>query len=133
MPDIVILGGNMAGVSTAHYLLRHVFPRLENEKLKYKIVLVSPSTHTFFTVGAPRVLTSKQVENDKVFASISEAFSQYKPSEFTFIQGEAVALNTSSKTVSIKGPSSNAEQPVRYDSLVIATGSKSVSTFEPYK
>ncbi|OBT52988.1 hypothetical protein VE04_08313 [Pseudogymnoascus sp. 24MN13] len=127
MHNIVILGGNWAGVSTAHYLLRHVLPLLRNEKSQYTVTLVSPSTQTFFNVGAPRALVSEKVANAKPFASILDAFSEYKSSEFTFIQGEAVGVDGSAKTVSLKSVVTSDRQLIRYDSLVIATGSTSAS------
>lgn len=52
MHNIVILGANFAGTSTAHYLLRHVLPRLDDldvsSKNHYRITLISPSDHTFW-------------------------------------------------------------------------------------
>lgn len=126
MYNIVILGGNWAGVSTAHYLLRHVLPLLRNEKSQYTVTLVSPSTQTFYNVGAPRALVSEKVANAKPFASILDAFGEYKSSEFTFIQGEAVGVDGSAKTVSLKSVMTSDSQLIRYDSLVIATGSTSV-------
>jgi apoptosis-inducing factor 2 len=132
MHNIVILGGNFAGVSTAHYLLRHVLPLLTNEKSQYKVTLVSPSDHTFFKIGAPRVLVPEKVPTDKPFASIPDAFSQYKSSEFTFIQGEAVGLDGSAKTVSVKSAVKPDDLLIPYDSLVIATGTTSVRRVSPY-
>jgi NADH dehydrogenase FAD-containing subunit len=132
MHNIVILGGNFAGVSTAHYLLRHILPLLNNKNSQYKVTLVSPSDHTFYKVGAPRVLASEEVPVVKPFASIPDAFSSYKTSEFTFVQGEAVGLDESAKTVSIKGAVKSDELLIRYDSLVIATGTTSVRRVSPY-
>lgn len=126
MHNIVILGGNFAGVSTAHYLLRHVFPLLKN-KTEYKVTLVSPSDHTFFKIGAPRALvSSEKVPADKPFASIRNAFSDYKASEFSFIQGEAVGVDEAIRTVSVRTSGLAKEISVLYDSLVIATGTTSV-------
>lgn len=127
MHNIVILGGNFAGVSTAHYLLRHVFPLLKGEKTEYKVTLVSPSDHTFFKIGAPRALvSSEKVSADKPFASIPNAFSNYKSSEFSFVQGEAVGVDEATRTVSVRTSGLAKEISVLYDSLVIATGTTSV-------
>jgi NADH dehydrogenase FAD-containing subunit len=130
MHNITILGGNFAGVSTAHYLLRHVLPLLNStnsDKLEYKVTLISPNDHTFFKVGAPRALSSPEIPLDKTFASIPGAFSNYKTSEFTFIQGEAVQLDEATKSISVHGPGENKNISVQYDSLVIATGTTSTS------
>jgi NADH dehydrogenase FAD-containing subunit len=129
MHNIVVLGGNFAGVSTAHYLLLHVLPLLNStigDKSGYKVTLIAPNDHTFFKVGAPRALSSPDIPLEKTFASIPSAFSHYKTSEFTFIQGEAVQLDDATKTISVNsGDIKNT--PVHYDSLVIATGTTSVS------
>lgn len=126
MHNIVVLGGNWAGVSTAHYVLRHVLPPLRNEDSQYTVTLVSPSTQTFFNVGAPRAFVSQKVANTKPFASIVDAFGEYKSSEFTFIQGKAESVDGLAKTVSIKSVVTSNYQLIQYDSLVIATGSISV-------
>ncbi|KAL3263499.1 hypothetical protein ABHI18_001700 [Aspergillus niger] len=126
MHSIVILGGNFAGVSTAQYLLKHVLPVVKNEESQYKVTLVSPSAQTFFKVAVPRVLVSDKVPNDKLFASIPNAFRQYNSDDFTFIQGEAVGLDETAKTVSIKSVGA-ADRLIGYHSLVIATGTTSPS------
>ncbi|KAH8799050.1 hypothetical protein F5884DRAFT_132142 [Xylogone sp. PMI_703] len=130
MHSIVILGGNFSGISTAHYLLRHVTPSLkstDSESPAFKVTLVSPSNHTFFKIGAPRVLASIEISADKPFASIQNAFSNYHPSEFEFIQGEAVALQEATKTVSVNTTTASQLVLVQYDFLVIATGMTSPS------
>jgi NADH dehydrogenase FAD-containing subunit len=130
MKNIVILGGNFAGVSTAHYLLRHVLPSLHSTggaSSAYKVTLVSPSDHTYFKISAPRVLITDKLPIDLIFGSIPDAFSQYKSSEFSFIQGEAIGVDEVAKTVSIRGVGKGETTSVQYDSLVIATG----ATAEP--
>jgi NADH dehydrogenase FAD-containing subunit len=130
MHNIVILGGNFSGVSTAHYLLRHVLPSLNStasESPAFKVTLVSPSDRTFFKIGAPRVLASTKISVDKPFASIPDAFSHYEASEFSFNQGEAVAVDEAAKTVSIRSTATSHLDLLQYDSLVIATGMTSPS------
>ena len=127
MHNIVILGGNFSGVSTAHYLLRHVLPNLNSntEKQSYKVTLISPSDHTFFKVGAPRALVgTSKAELHAPFTSIAEHFSSYPASTFTFILGSAIALDAATKTITVK---TEKEESVQYDSLVIATGTTSNS------
>ena len=125
MHNIVVLGGNFAGVSAAHYILRHVLPLLNNEKSAYKVTLISPSDHTFFKVGVPRALVSSP-DLERPFASIPDALQNYKPSEFSFIQGEAVGVDETTKTVSVKSTGNSKDSSTQYDSLVIATGTTSV-------
>lgn len=127
MPSIVVLGGNFAGVSTAHYLLRYVLPAFNTgEKAQLNVTLISPSDHTFFKVGAPRALVSNElIPLDQPFTSIPDSFGGYKPSEFTFIQGEAARIDERGKTVLVKPATEDQETTIKYDTLVIATGMKS--------
>lgn len=125
--NIVILGGNFAGASTAHYLLRHVLPLLDStdSKATYKVTLVSPSDHTFFKVGAPRALMAgSKTDLLKPFTSLPEAFASYPTSTFTFILGSAIGLDEKTQTVTIK---TEKEETLHYDSLIIATGTSSKS------
>lgn len=132
MHNIVILGGNFAGLSTAHYLLRHVLPLLndstKSEKPAYKVTFVSPSSHTFFNIAAPRALISAEVVSlDKSFFSIAEGFSQYDQKQFEFVQGKATLVDETSRIVSVSGPDDSPITSVQYDSLIIATGTTSPS------
>lgn len=131
MHNIVILGGNLSGAPTAHYLLRHVLPLLNpanGGKLQYTVTLVSPSDHTFFKIGAPRALLSADKSlYDKPFASIPNGFSGYDSSIFDFVQGEAVKVDEATKTVSVKLTNDSKQISVQYNSLVIATGTTSSS------
>lgn len=127
MHNIVILGGNFSGVNTAHYLLRHVLPLLNSntDKTAYKVTLVSPSDHTFYKVGAPRALVgSNKTELNAVFSSITEGFSSYPTSTFTFILGSATAVDAATQTITIQNEK---QETLHYDSLIIATGTTSNS------
>lgn len=130
MHNIVIIGGNFGGVTTAHYLLRHVFPSLNagSDKRSYKVTLISPSDHTYFKIVAPRALVSPEpIAPEAPFGSIRDGFAKYDKDEFTFIQGEAIGVDEVAKTVSVKSPGDSANSSVPYDSLVIATGTTSSS------
>ncbi|OBT38733.1 hypothetical protein VE00_11003 [Pseudogymnoascus sp. WSF 3629] len=131
MHNIVILGGNLSGVPTAHYLLRHVLPllnRANGDKSQYTVTLISPSDHTFFKIGAPRALLSTDKSlYDKPFASIPSGFKNYDSSIFNFVQGEAVKVDEATKTVSVKLNNDAKVIVVQYNSLVIATGTTSSS------
>lgn len=127
--NITILGGNFAGLSIAHYLLRHTIPALEasNESTKYKITLITPSTHFFFKVGAPRLLSPKLAPIDKAFIPIADGFKDYPADRFHFVQGEATALDQEKKTISVTLTETGETTTVTYDSLVLATGTTSNS------
>lgn len=126
MHDIVILGANFAGTSTAHYLLRHVLPHLNSSsKNSYKVTLISPSDHTFFKIAAPRATQGTTKEQlQKPFYSIPDAFASYPAESFTFILGKAVGLNEETQTLTIK---TEKEETVHYDTMIIATGTTSNS------
>lgn len=127
--NIVVLGANFAGIPTAHYLLRHVLPPLNSMGVgTYIVTLVSPSTHFFFKVGAPRALTSAEaVPLDQSFRSIPEAFKDYDPDHFTFVQGEAVGIDELDKRVMVKLSRNESVTGLKYASLIIATGTTSKS------
>ena len=126
MHDIIILGGNHSGVRTAHYLLRNIIPLLNSARSateQFKVTLVSTSDHTYFNIGAPRVIASpEKTPTDSLFWSIPKGFEQYKSSEFTFIHGEAVGVNEDEKTVSVKSPGTANTMHIPYAVLVVATG-----------
>jgi NADH dehydrogenase FAD-containing subunit len=126
MHNIVVLGSNYAGASIAHYLLRHVIPLLNSSSdttEHFKVTIISPSDHTYFTVGAPRVISSpEKVPAEKLFVSITKAFGKYKSSEFTFVLGEAVGINEEEKTISVNNAGAEDTTAIPYDALVVATG-----------
>ena len=126
--EFVILGANFAGISTAHYLLRHTIPSLShfNPSIHYHVTLVSPSTHMFWKIGAPRTLASPTlIPITKAFLPIAEAFRDYSSEEYTFVQGSAVGLDAKQKLVTIND--GNKSISVSYSTLILATGTSSTS------
>ncbi|TID22761.1 FAD/NAD(P)-binding domain-containing protein [Venturia nashicola] len=108
--NIIILGGSFAGISVAHAFLRKTYDELSrqyesNTKIKaprFRVILVSPSTHFFWNIAAPRALVSpKSVPHSKSFTPILEAFEDYPEGRFTFIQGTASALDTNACKVDV--------------------------------
>src|ERR1700761_8178051 len=61
MKNIVILGGSYAGVSTAHRLLKQHAGRGP-----FKITLVSPNTHFYWNMAAPRGLLPGQFKDEQL-------------------------------------------------------------------
>jgi NADH dehydrogenase FAD-containing subunit len=129
MRNIVIVGGSFAGLGIGHYLLRHVVPRLNSTSTNaYKVTIISPSDRSFYKIASPRVLVKSDIISaDTAFYSIPDGFSEYNSSDFTFLHGVAVALDESTKAISVKLASSNETTFVTYDTLVIATGTTSKS------
>ncbi|KAI8628439.1 FAD/NAD(P)-binding domain-containing protein [Xylariaceae sp. FL1651] len=129
--QILIIGGSYAGVSTAHYLLKHVIPKLPDRE-SYQVVLISTSSQTMCRPAAPRALLSDtQFPQDKLFVSIPASFVQYGPDSFIFKQGTATALDHENRTVSVHlamtNDGSSTEVKITYYALVIATGASTPS------
>lgn len=129
--DIVVIGASYAGLGTAHYLLRHTIPALEkaNTPTKYKLTLISATTHFFHKVGAPRFLASPDLlPLSKGFLSISDGFKDYDKEQFELVIGTATALDEDKKTITVSDTySSSPPRTVNYTTLVLATGSSSTS------
>lgn len=123
--NIVVLGGSYAGLSAAHYFLKHIQPSLPRE-VTYHVYLINPSTHFYHRVGAPRATASSQLlPNSKVFHDIPAGFAGYSPDLFTFIQGKATTMDTQARTVTIRRTHGDNEENLAYHALVLATGTKS--------
>ena len=128
--NIVIVGANFGGISVAHYLLRHTIPLLEsqNGSNTYKVTLVSPSSHFFWKIGAPRILVNPDlIPFSKAFLAIEDGFREYSADRFSFVLGLATALDERQKTLTIESPKPQSSTSISYDSLVIATGTTSNS------
>ena len=127
--DIVVVGANIAGINAAHYLLKHTIPTLQaaNKSTTYKLTLISPSTHFFWKIGAPRALiNSELIPLSKIFKPIEDGFKQYPKNSFSFVLGSAVGLDEGKKTITVQTQDS-ATKTVSYSSLIIATGTTSTS------
>jgi hypothetical protein len=77
--NVVILGANFAGLSAAHYIIKHVLPQLvQHDDAKYVLHIINESTHFWWHIGAPRELVSvKDAPHDKYFKPIMDGFKQY--------------------------------------------------------
>ncbi|KAG0646068.1 Oxidoreductase ptaL [Hyphodiscus hymeniophilus] len=124
--NIVILGGSYAGLSTAHYLLKYVLPKLPNRE-SYEVVLVSTASQTICRPACPRALISDEMfPQEKLFVSILGVFEQYPKDGFRFVQGTATELNHSDRVVSINLATGNTDK-IGFHALVIATGASTSS------
>lgn len=128
--NILIIGANFGGIGAAHYLLRHTIPILESkdQSTTYKVTLISPSTHFFWKIGAPRTLASPDLlPISKAFALIEDGFKDYPSDRFELVLGSATSLNESLKNVTIDPLAPSSTTSVSYSTLIIATGTKSTS------
>ncbi|KAL4783758.1 hypothetical protein BJX76DRAFT_329000 [Aspergillus varians] len=128
---ILILGGAYIGISTAHYTLKHVLPRLPSPE-SYQIVLVSTSKELACRPGFPRALIADSFfDQSKLFLSLEEQFRAYDEKSFKFVHGRAKSLDHENRTVTVDqitgGNDQTAEIHIEYHALVIGTGSSTPS------
>ncbi|KAH6618660.1 hypothetical protein C7974DRAFT_400590 [Boeremia exigua] len=119
---ILILGASFAGISAAHYALKHTIPQLPKKAdVTYNVTLVNPSKDLYWRFAAPRALVSKKMmPYDDVFYPIEPAFTYAFP-KFKFIQGTATHVDAAGQSVSITNVDGET-QTVPYAALIIATG-----------
>ena len=72
MKKIVILGGSYAGISTAHRVLKQA-----GKTAPFKITLVSPNTHFYWSMASTRGMVPGQISDEDLFRPIAEGFKQY--------------------------------------------------------
>lgn len=117
--QVVIIGASYGGIPTAHGLLKDVFPALSaSRNQKYKVVLIAPNDHFYWKIGAPRMIVKPEaLPLEKLLLPIPEGFKQYPKDQYEFIYAYATSIDPDAKTVS-----TSTNENVRYDSLVIASG-----------
>ena len=136
--EIVILGGNLGGVGTAHYLLRHTIPQLKrlDPTKSYHITLVTPNTSLFFKIASPRALiNSTLIPEAKIIRPLAEGFKKYSAEQFEIVHGIATSLDLANRSLSIASSpagsatedNSSEKRNLHYDSLIISTGTTSAS------
>lgn len=124
---ILILGASYAGLGSAHYLLKYVFPRLPTD-ITYQVVLVDPSSKWYQRHASPRAAAGPDlVSADLLFLDIAPGLKQYGEN-FRFVQGKAVEWDVEGRQVKIEMAGGNGEEVVvGYHALILATGTKSFS------
>ncbi|KAI9861381.1 MAG: hypothetical protein M1813_005278 [Trichoglossum hirsutum] len=125
--SVVVLGASYAGLTVAHKLLKHTYPKAQN----FKVVLVSPSNHFFWNMASPRGIIPGLFADDRLFQSFLPGFEKYPKESFEFVEGAASAVDVEKKVVSVKA-NDGSPQTLRYDMLVIATGASSTEHL-PFK
>ncbi|KAL8706567.1 MAG: hypothetical protein Q9201_000380 [Fulgogasparrea decipioides] len=104
--NIVVIGASYAGLGTAHYLLKHTIPALEKASSnapKYKLTLISATTHFYHKVGAPRFLASPDlIPLTKAFLPIEDGFKGYDADHFQLVTGQAKAVDEIKRTIDVR-------------------------------
>ena len=123
---ILILGGSYAGLSTAHYLLKHALPSIHDT---HNIVIVGASSQALCRPACPRALISDDFfDQSKLFVDIEAQFKQYPRDQWMFIQGHASKLDHIARRVTVDlVPASRGTQTIKYHALIIATGASTTS------
>ncbi|KAF7185082.1 Oxidoreductase phnG [Pseudocercospora fuligena] len=125
--NIVVVGASFGGLGAAHYICKHIFPKLQQSKdARYVLHLIDPSTHFWWHIAAPRQIVSvKELTIEKSFVPIRDGFKQYPnlQDSIVFTQASATALNTQDRKLTITKADGSSET-LDYYALVIATGVK---------
>jgi NADH dehydrogenase FAD-containing subunit len=125
--NVVILGANFAGLSAAHYIIKHVLPQLvQHDDAKYVLHIINESTHFWWHIGAPRELVSvKDAPHDKYFKPIMDGFKQYPEFKDQIVFHHASATSIDVDTRSVTYTAGERSDVLPYYALVIATGVRS--------
>lgn len=134
---VVVLGGGVSGIATAHKLLKHTAPKLGG---RLKVILVSASSHFYFNFAAVRGVIPGEIPDDALFHAIEPGFDKYARGAFEFVVGTATALDPAGNAVQVRVQRSgatagqaDAHRTIVYDQLVIATGSSLATADTPFK
>jgi NADH dehydrogenase FAD-containing subunit len=128
---IVVLGGGLSGVATAHKLMKHTAPKLKG----LKVILVSASSHYYHNIAAVRGVIPGEIPDQDLFHNIELGFLDKYPrgqGSFEFIVGAATSLDLAGNTVNVRMRGAPGDKAIHYDQLVIATGSSLASQL-PFK
>jgi hypothetical protein len=130
--NIVVLGASFAGLSVGHAFLDTTLAQLRTTSTapNYRLILVSPSTHIYWNIGAPRALvTLGLIKQDDLFIPIEPGFQRHKGLPYTIIQGRAVTWDNSARTIEIELLSTAAEK--RYSQLSTTGGAQNRKSNDP--
>nr|OQO28919.1 hypothetical protein B0A51_03939 [Rachicladosporium sp. CCFEE 5018] len=146
--NIVILGASFGGLSCAHALLDDIWPQLRTTSTapNYRLIIVSPSTHIYWNIGAPRALVAPGlVSVEEAFIPLEPGFHRHRGLPVTFIQGSVIAWEVPEKllTIDLHDRAARAKfktvrprnaydsdvgiQRLEYHALILATGTSAHS------
>lgn len=124
--NIIILGASYAGLSVAHYLLKHIMRKLP-VKESLKVVLINTSSQVFCRPACPRAMIADDMfHQEKLFVDIKSQFAQYRVYDFRFIQGKTTELDYQARSVTLLTNSGSVET-ISFHAVVIATGASTPS------
>ena len=145
--NVVVLGASFSGLSVVHHFLDHTVATLGKTSIapEYRLVIISPSTHIYWNIAAPRALVGPGLLRDSdMFVPIEPGLRRHKGANVVFIQGLASGWDTGARTIQIQAIGPRAQKrasrldgtatdgvqekfTIRYHALIIATGSSTHS------
>jgi NADH dehydrogenase FAD-containing subunit len=114
--NVVILGGNYAGITAAKIFLDTVIPRSGPDS--FNVTLISSSSHSYFNIGAPRLIVEPEYLKDTIFP-VKDSFRKYPQSQLLFAHGTVTAVDLNSRNLIVDDHTT-----ISFDILVIATGAR---------
>ncbi|KAL7908612.1 hypothetical protein GGI35DRAFT_469604 [Trichoderma velutinum] len=94
---IVVLGAGLAAAPVIWQVMRNtVLP-----SKKFRMVIVTPSTHFLWPIAVPRVVAPGQMDFGKVFYPLAPTFAEYPAENFELVLGAADLLDPISQTVNL--------------------------------
>lgn len=115
MPQIVIIGGSYAG-------LKAVSTIYSTKTANLDVTVVSPSSHVYFNVAAPRLLVEPEKLSQTVFP-VEEILSESSNGDAKFVQGLATNVDFEKREVYVDF-AAGGESTLKFDILVIASGTQ---------
>jgi NADH dehydrogenase FAD-containing subunit len=103
--NILVVGGSYAGLSVARHFLDNIIHQLSTFEgaPTYRVILISPSTHLYWNMCAPRALVSPNlIDLEDIFVPIVSSFSQHSCDKFTFVQGWATEVDTGARKIKVE-------------------------------
>ncbi|KAH7073155.1 FAD/NAD(P)-binding domain-containing protein [Paraphoma chrysanthemicola] len=123
---LLVLGASYAGLSTTHYLLRHILPSLSSAE-PYDVVLVASSSQVMCRPACPRALISDEFfDQAKLFVDIANQLEQYPAGSYKFVKGTAVQVDHQARTTTVR-MRDGTETIIPFHALIIATGASTPS------
>ncbi|KAM9893643.1 hypothetical protein OXX79_009213 [Metschnikowia pulcherrima] len=115
MPQIVIIGGSYAGLKAVSTIYSMKTANLD-------VTVVSPSSHVYFNVAAPRLLVEPEKLSQTVFP-VEEIVSESSNGDAKFVQGSATNVDFAKREVYVD-LAAGGESTLKFDILVIASGTR---------
>lgn len=103
--NVIILGASFGGLSCAHHFLDYTIDKLRttNQAPSYRLILIGPSTHIYWNIGAPRALVAPGlIGHEEAFIAIEPGFHRHRGHQFTIIQGTATSMDATNRTITIE-------------------------------